>query len=151
MPKVRYVDFDGTLAVYDGWKGATSLGNPVPKMLQKVKKWIAQGDEVVIFTTRICVNDTWTKPEELEPVKKAIEDWCVKYLGVKLEITCEKGFFNVSYDDKVEHIQRNTGSSREEELLALIASMRKYPNKNDTGILDFVVRALTDWTLVQND
>lgn len=46
------VDLDGTLAEYHGW-GDDSIGAPVPKMLARVKKWLAEGQEVRIVTARV--------------------------------------------------------------------------------------------------
>ena len=37
------VDLDGTLAQYDGWKGVDHIGDPVPKMLERVRNWLADG------------------------------------------------------------------------------------------------------------
>lgn len=42
------VDLDGTLAHYDGWKGETHIGKPIPLMLARVKRWLAEGKEVRI-------------------------------------------------------------------------------------------------------
>ena len=47
------VDLDGTLAEYGGWKGPDHIGPPVPKMLERVKSWIAEGRDVRIFTARV--------------------------------------------------------------------------------------------------
>jgi len=33
------VDLDGTLAVYDGWRGPEHIGPPVPAMVERVKRW----------------------------------------------------------------------------------------------------------------
>jgi hypothetical protein len=146
MSITRYIDLDGTLAHYDGWKGVTVIGPPIPKMLLKVNKWLAQGDTVKIFTTRVSpdsrTSPTLTKPEEVEVAKKAVEDWCVKWLGVALEVTSEKGFFDITYDDKAEHIVSNTGETKEERMLGMIERMRQWPNHNDTGILEYVIQML---------
>ena len=32
------VDLDGTLAMYDGWVGVSHIGEPVPAMLQRVRR-----------------------------------------------------------------------------------------------------------------
>jgi hypothetical protein len=144
MPVTRYVDLDGTLAHFEKWEGPTIIGNPVPKMVQKVKGWLDNGDEVKVFTSRIYPNAIYTKPEECEAAKKAIEDWCVKYIGLKLDVTYEKGLFQIGFDDRMEHIVPNTGETTEERLLGLIGYMRKPPNSNDTGILDFIVRYLKE-------
>ena len=46
------VDLDGTLAIYNGYVGPTHIGEPVPKMLERVKSWLADGKTVKIFTAR---------------------------------------------------------------------------------------------------
>lgn len=44
------VDLDGTLAEYTGWHGPGHIGPPIPKMLDRVKNWLAEGVDVRIFT-----------------------------------------------------------------------------------------------------
>lgn len=100
------VDFDATLATYDGWKGVGVLGDPIPFMTQRVLTWLTQGKEVKIFTAR-AANDN---PEELAVDIKAIEDWCMKHLGTKLEVTCIKDQYMEEYwDDRAVRVVANTG------------------------------------------
>jgi hypothetical protein len=47
------VDLDGTLAYYDHWRGAEHIGEPIPAMLERVKRWLADGKDVRIFTARV--------------------------------------------------------------------------------------------------
>jgi hypothetical protein len=47
------VDLDGTLARYDRWRGVQHIGEPVPAILDEVRKWLAIGHEVRIFTARV--------------------------------------------------------------------------------------------------
>lgn len=51
-PKHIYVDFDGVLAEYDGWKGPEYLGQPRTFAKEFLKELKAMGYTVVIFTTR---------------------------------------------------------------------------------------------------
>lgn len=44
---------DGTLAVYDEWRGAHHIGEPIPLMVARVKDWLAAGKVVKIFTARM--------------------------------------------------------------------------------------------------
>lgn len=37
------VDLDGTLAHYDHWRGNDHVGEPIPRMLARVKQWLAEG------------------------------------------------------------------------------------------------------------
>ena len=46
------VDFDGCLAEYDGWKGATVLGEPLPGAKEFMEMLHGMGIEVVIYTCR---------------------------------------------------------------------------------------------------
>jgi hypothetical protein len=43
------VDLDGTLAHYDGWKGADHIGEPIAPMVERVKRWLSEGHEVRVF------------------------------------------------------------------------------------------------------
>lgn len=97
------VDLDGTLAHYDGWIGVEHIGEPIEPMLQNVKKWIAEGWLVKIFTARVARNDA-------QGARPHIEAWCQKHLGVVLEVTNEKDFGMVMlYDDRCTQVQTNTG------------------------------------------
>ena len=51
-PKHVYVDFDGVLAEYTGWKGPEYLGAPRPGCKEFLAKIKSLGFTVVIFTTR---------------------------------------------------------------------------------------------------
>lgn len=151
VPIRRYVDLDGTLAHFEKWDGPTVIGKPIPKMVQKVKKWLAQGDKITIFTSRIYPDGKFTQPEECEAAKNEVENWCVRFLGVKLDVTYQKGVFDILYDDRAEHIVLNTGETTEERLLGLIGYMRSPHNSNDTGILDFIVKYLKEIVDAQNE
>lgn len=70
------VDLDGTLAEYGSRNGANDIGNPVPKMLARVKKWLSEGKDVRIFTARACI------PEQIP----AVEAWCLNWLEMDDEI-----------------------------------------------------------------
>ena len=94
------VDLDGTLAFYDHWVGPGHIGEPVPLMVARVKEWIANGDVVMIFTSRA------TQPENV-PI---IEAWCEQHIGEKLPVTAIKhNFFSEIWDDRAVGVQKNTG------------------------------------------
>jgi hypothetical protein len=93
------VDLDGTLAVYDSWKGG-EIGEPVPAMAFRVRKWLADGKEVRIMTARASV-------PELIP---AIETWCETHFGKKLPVTNVKDFSMIElWDDRAIQVEPNTG------------------------------------------
>lgn len=123
------VDFDGTLATYDGWKGATVLGDPVPAMVERVKRWLSEGREVRIFTARAWPvtmavpegGDDWTelsvlpgadlrRSNEAIDACAAITRWCEQHIGRALSITCVKDFGMVElWDDRAVQVHPNTG------------------------------------------
>lgn len=117
------VDLDGTLAHYDGWVSSSHVGEPVPAMLQRVKLWLAAGEEVRIFTARIHPIDGCVMPGEMlmfQPATprdrdavlalRAIQDWCLAWLGVVLPVTNVKDYgMKELYDDRCVQVELNTG------------------------------------------
>ena len=98
------IDFDGTLSEYHGWKGHAHTGKPVPKMLARVKRMLAAGEKVKIFTARAADGKKGTDP---------VRAWCKKYLGRELEVTNEKDhLMKKIIDDKAEGVVKNTGESK---------------------------------------
>ena len=94
-------DLDGTLAEYHGWNDG-KIGKAIPKMLERVKKWIADGQEVRIMTARAATG----KRSDIKP----IEDWLEENGIGGLEITDEKDFEMIElYDDRCVQIIKNTG------------------------------------------
>ena len=47
------VDLDGTLAVYDGWKGEDHIGDLVLPIAEKIEQRVNDGWKVAIFTARV--------------------------------------------------------------------------------------------------
>lgn len=105
------VDLDGTLARYDGWKGAEHIGEPIPAMVDRVKKWIfEEGRDVRIFTARVSHNGTEKRMTEAALARLAIRDWCMKHIGTVLKITNEKDYGMIElWDDRCRQVIQNTG------------------------------------------
>lgn len=122
------VDFDGTLAKYDKWQGAEHCGDPIPKMVERVKTMLAEGKDVRIFTARVFPllevkpNDNIDQilesrgltemPRAVEAANAtlAIQAWCQEHLGRALTVTCVKDYGLVSlYDDRCFQVEKNTG------------------------------------------
>lgn len=104
------VDLDGTLAQYHHGdlhrNGAAFIGRPIPRMVNKVKQWLAEGRTVKIFTARIAEKH----PGEKELIRAAIEYWCETHIGQVLEITNVKDWdMEILYDDRAVQIVPNTG------------------------------------------
>lgn len=125
------VDLDGTLAHYDGWKGPAVIGEPIPSMVERVKRWLAEGHEVRVFTarawpfykpvlpgeslmTRLADGDfdrqEFARAQEAATAVRAIHAWCAEHLGVALAVTCVKDYAMVElWDDRAVQVVANTG------------------------------------------
>lgn len=104
------VDLDGTLAHYTEWPVDGSIGAPIPRMIERVKAWLAEGRDVRIFTARIA------PPNDGEQLLK-IEAWCEEHLGLKLPVTCQKDYGMIElWDDRCEQVIPNTGQTVSELL-----------------------------------
>lgn len=142
------VDLDGTLAEHkpgEEYK-ATKIGKPIPRMVNRVKRWIEDGKTVKIFTARADGGG---------PVIRAIKDWCKEHIGYELEVTNVKDRFCVEiYDDRARQVMRNSGELIEaaiiddadepkvELMVEKVESpedtwtgMAKYPQSPDHGML----------------
>lgn len=96
------MDLDGTLARYEGWKGGSHIGDPIPTMLERVKHWRSQGQEVRIFTARVYDKDV--------RVLRPIQEWCLKHIGEVLPVTNCKDFGMIElWDDRAVQVVVNTG------------------------------------------
>mgnify|MGYP001571142490 FL=1 len=110
------VDLDGTLAEYHGWPADGSIGSPVPAMVERVKRWHAEGREVRIVTARVAATgrvnaegerDDW---EFADAQKLKIRDWCLAHLGFSLPVTCKKDMqMETLWDDRCVQVEPNTG------------------------------------------
>jgi len=97
------VDLDGTLAKYNGWKGETHIGEPIPLMVNRVKEWLAAGKDVRIMTARVANVDDDT-------VENAIKAWCKEHLGQELPVTNVKDHqMEELWDDRAHRVEKNTG------------------------------------------
>lgn len=118
------VDFDGTLAQYGTWVSPTHCGQPIAPMVERVKRWLAAGREVRIFTARVfpilgaITPDTIVgappggdrRGYEAAAAVEAIRDWCRQHVGQVLTITCVKDYAMVElYDDRCVQVRPNTG------------------------------------------
>lgn len=101
------VDLDGTLAEYHGWQGIDHIGKPIPAMVDLVKKMLDAGDDVRIFTARICPE----QPEaDIDTALRSITHWCFANIGRQLPITCVKDFGMLKlFDDRCVSVIMNTG------------------------------------------
>jgi hypothetical protein len=132
------VDLDGTLAHYDGWKGADHIGAPIPAMVERVKGWLAEGKTVKIFTARAYCPPEPTPPFSIDRqsigeeaateiervyaewkvrwtevycvVRPILHDWLLDHIGQALEVTCTKDYGMIElWDDRAVRVIPNTG------------------------------------------
>lgn len=98
--RVIAVDLDGTLAVYDVWRGEEHVGEPIAPMVERVRRWLDAGHDVRIFTARAFTASA------VPP----IERWCAEHLGRVLPVTNVKRHdVNEIWDDRAVQVERNTG------------------------------------------
>lgn len=112
--KTYAVDWDGTMVEYHGFKGAMIYGAPIPRMVARVKKWIDEGHEILIFTARVSVeHGLQTVKQESDTIQFALRE-----MGLPpLQITANK-YARISefWDDRAMGLERNTGNVRDEDL-----------------------------------
>ena len=116
------VDLDGTLAFYEGWKGG-EIGPPVPIMVERVKKWLENGESVVIFTARVAVTPGLFSQESQREANQEfadaqvllIKEWCKVHIGQELPVTAIKDFTITEFwDDRAVQVVPNTGQRVDE-------------------------------------
>ncbi len=106
------VDLDGTLAHYGTWQGIEHIGPPIPSMVTRVKHWLAEGQEVKIFTARVARLFSSNHEEMMEGYRAAqvIQAWCEEHIGEALTVTCMKDFaMKELWDDRAVRVEFNTG------------------------------------------
>lgn len=100
------VDLDGTLAHYDGWKGADHIGAPVKGIMDKLIQRHKEGWGIAIFTARVSV------PHEADQAEKTIWAWLEKYELAQFisGVTCVKHKHFVEFwDDRAFNSPKNSG------------------------------------------
>lgn len=106
------VDLDGTLAMYKDWVGPFDIGDPIIRMVERVKNWLAEGYEVRVMTARVgsTHENPYADGEHHDAIVKSIEDWTEKYIGVRLAVTNQKDYGMIElYDDRAVQVEENTG------------------------------------------
>lgn len=124
------VDLDGTLAIYDEWTAWDVFGEPIPLMVDRVKRWLAEGRTVKIFTARVdglldkCLVTGETVTTQM--MTMAIQDWLVRRADLpRLAVTCMKDHRMVElWDDRCVQVLPNTGRTLAEEHAAELSALR---------------------------
>lgn len=119
------VDLDGTLAFYDEWRGVDHIGEPIPLMLERVKGWLREGRDVRIFTARVnggtvaisMGNPNGADFKDTDKVRRIINAWCQRHVGIVLPVTCQKDYGMIElWDDRAVQVIPNTGRTIADEL-----------------------------------
>jgi hypothetical protein len=103
------VDLDGTLAEHaTGRFRKDYIGKAVPKMVERVHHWLAEGKQVKIFTARVAHSPA---------VAKKIKLWLMENGLPPLEVTNIKDPGMVKlYDDRAVQVEMNTGKTIVEDM-----------------------------------
>lgn len=124
------IDLDGSLAEYDVWRGEEHIGEPVPKMLERVKQWITEGKEVRVLTARAHSKENI----------KVVREWLDKNGLPEVGVTNKKDFQMIElWDDRCVQVIPNTGMSVKEFMLKWTESLGDkdmYPLNNAGSIMD---------------
>jgi len=101
------VDLDHTLATYEaGSARLGQIGKPVPRMVRRVRRWLASGREVRIMTARVNKVPGWDHKAQ----RKLVEAWTVQVFVQKLQVTNEKDFDMIMlFDDRAVGVEPDTG------------------------------------------
>lgn len=128
------VDLDATLANYHKWTAPDDIGAPVPAMVARVRQWLADGEDVRIFTARGSVDEL-----DRSIAYPAIQRWCLEHLGRVLPITNVKDIhMRVLYDDRAVRVEKNTGRLIDEDREAhpdLVDIVREYSERNTIALV----------------
>jgi hypothetical protein len=111
------VDLDGTLAEFrDGdWKDIIDIGEPIMPMVERVKEWLAAGEEVRIFTARAQPMFGVRDEAAIAQFRLALYTWTLEHVGQALEATATKDFrMKQLWDDRAIQVEPNTGRAIEE-------------------------------------
>lgn len=112
------VDLDGTLAEYHGWISEKHIGDPIPEMAERVHRWLADGEDVRIFTARVdggnvaiaMGNPAGEAFRDVGQIRAIIQDWTEKHFGVRLPVTNQKDYGMIElWDDRAVRVVINTG------------------------------------------
>ena len=109
------VDLDGTLAIYDGWKGEEHIGDIIEPVAEKIKERVAEGWNVAIFTARVSSILSNEVSHATSVIWKWIDDNDMsQYIS---GITAVKGkHFIEFWDDRAFAVEKNKGVFTEEWL-----------------------------------
>lgn len=125
------LDLDSTLAHYVSGQGIDSIGDPIrslpgqpPTIFELLRdQWLKNGHpdfnyckDFRIFTARVA--PVGRDHQQIWKQTDMIKEWCQKYLGQVLPVTCTKDMAMLHcFDDRCSQVLRNVGYIVEAPLL----------------------------------
>ena len=99
-------DLDGTLCV-DLSHDNHRIGPPIKPMVELVKRWLSEGTQVKIVTSRV----SWDMPVDyVVQQRMLIQCWCCDHIGECLEVVFGKDTAMIRlYDNQATQVETNTG------------------------------------------
>lgn len=127
------VDLDGTLARWDHYVAFDSIGEPIPGMVDRVRRWVELGFQVKVLTARL--HDSGERYCKLSArwytradVVRAVQRWTSTHIGCPLPVTCCKDEHMIEqWDDRAVQVITNTGRTLAEEHEAKLAALGGAP------------------------
>lgn len=111
------VDLDGTLVKHnDATFDPKRFGEPITRMIERVKLMIEQGQNVRIFTARV----SGPAGPDRDEIAAAIMNWCIDMFGQPLLVTCIKDYRCIQiWDDRAMAVEHNTGflNNRQKDII----------------------------------
>lgn len=99
-------DLDRTMAKREKGDSIKVIGEPIPRMIDLAKSYLASGVKVKIFTARVSVSN----PDDVLFQTNLIKKFSKQHFGQELEVTCIKDMFCIRiYDDVARQVIANTG------------------------------------------
>lgn len=106
-------DFDGVLCEHiKGDYDPSETGKPVPAMIDRIKKMLADGITVKIFTARMYHGgDPEAYAVVMAVTVPTLQKWCKEHIGQVLELTCEKSpNMREFWDDRAVAVEKDKGT-----------------------------------------
>lgn len=130
------VDLDGTLALYP--HSFPAIGPPIPAMVDRVRAWLNDGQDIRIFTARVGIRPELSSEHGNADADFAarqmglIEAWCLEHLDQILPVTAQKDFHMIAlWDDRCVQVVPNTGATVEEHWQAVVIAAREARDQID--------------------
>lgn len=107
-------DLDGTLAKSEGEFDPDIVGEPIPKMIAKLREHLDAGDTCKILTARASGDKA--------RATKVIQAWLKENDLPELEVTCEKDpGMRLLYDDRAVSVKKNEGTTKQASVKELMS------------------------------